>query len=314
MADRRVIGDASIEAGTRTGIPARFYEKDFYITAVLRVLSERMPSEFVFKGGTSLSKAYSLIDRFSEDIDLLVLPDPDTGEQVDLIMDKMTALAVEALGPGAICTNLEAVPGNSRRVNLGLPLRTVRASTVSKSIQLEPGRRGGPLPSELRIIGPLLADLGLGLTGPDFDSFEVRVLHPARTLVEKLFATNELAAGLVADPGRLVKSREARHFYDICRLLTPGSPALGMLNVPGLLGDIVADCHAVTSQWFSDGSPTPTPSNLADSPAFTDAAVGLRIRGAYDTACRDLCHPGTAIPPWDEVVATVSEQRHLLQA
>jgi hypothetical protein len=310
--DRKLIGDASTEAGSRTKIPARFYEKDFYITAVLRLLSEQMPSQFVFKGGTSLSKAYALIDRFSEDIDLLVLPDPDTDEQVDLVLDEMTALAVEALGPGATHTILESVPGNSRRVNMGLPLRTRKASTVSKSIQLEPGRRGGPLPSEVRTIGPLLADLDLGLSGPGFDSFGVRVLHPTRTLVEKLFATNELAVTLIADRDRPVRSREARHFYDICRLLMPGSPALDVLQDPGLLRDIVEDCHAVTRRWFSDGT-APMPSNLADSPAFTDAAVGERIRGAYDTACRDLCHPGTAVPSWDEVVATVSTQRGLLQ-
>lgn len=159
-----------------------------------------------------------------------------------------------------------------------------------------------------------MAGLNLGLSGPDFDSFEVTVLHPARTLVEKLFATHELAAGLVADAGLSVKSREARHFYDIARLLAPGSPALDMLATPGLLRGIVADCHAVTRRWFSDGSPTPTPSNLADSPAFTDQAVGERIRVAYDIACLDLCHTGTAIPSWDEVVATVSRQRPLLQA
>lgn len=140
------------------------------------------------------------------------------------------------------------------------------------------------------------------------------MLHPTRTLVEKLFATNELAAGLVADLAQPVKSREARHFYDIARLLAPGSPALDMLATPGLLRGIVADCHAVTRRWFSDGSPTPTASNLADSPAFTDAAVGQRIRGAYDTACRDLCHSGTAVPSWDEVVVTVGTQRHLPQA
>jgi len=56
VVDRRLIGDASTEAGIQTGIPARFYEKDFYITAVLRALSEQIPSQFIFKGGTSLSK------------------------------------------------------------------------------------------------------------------------------------------------------------------------------------------------------------------------------------------------------------------
>jgi hypothetical protein len=311
VVDPKLIGDASTEAGNQTNIPARFYEKDFYITQVLRLLSERMPSKFLFKGGTSLSKAYALIDRFSEDIDLLVLPSPDTDEQVELVLDEMTAL--EALGPGATSTNLHSVPGSSRRVNLGLPLRTLKASTVSKSIQLEPGRRGGPLPSEVRMIGPLLAGLGLGLSGPEFGSFEVRVLHPARTLVEKLFATNQLAVDLVQDADRAVKSREARHFYDIARLLMPGSPALAKLATPGLLAEIVQDCHAVTERWFSDGHRAAMPSNMADSPAFTDAAVGERIRGAYDTACHDLCHPGTAVPSWNDVVATVSSQRPLLQ-
>lgn len=59
-----------------------------------------MPSQFVFKGGTGLSKAYALIDRFSEGIALLVLPDPDTDEQAEQILDKMTALDLEARGHG----------------------------------------------------------------------------------------------------------------------------------------------------------------------------------------------------------------------
>lgn len=116
------------------------------------------------------------------------------------------------------------------------------------------------------------------------------------------------------DGDRAVKSREARHFYDIARLLMPGSPALANLHTPGLLAEIVQDCHAVTERWFSDGHYSAMPSNLADSPAFTDPAVGERIRGAYDTACRDLCHPGTAVPTWNDVVETVHSQRPLLQA
>jgi Nucleotidyl transferase AbiEii toxin, Type IV TA system len=60
--------------------------------------------------------------------------------------------------------------------------------------ELEPGRRGGPMPSDRRTVVPLLASLDLNLTGPDFGSFEVRVLHPARTLVEKLFAAGTLGS------------------------------------------------------------------------------------------------------------------------
>ena len=44
-------------------------EKDYYVTMILKLLSEKAP-ECVFKGGTSLSKCHHVIDRFSEDIDI----------------------------------------------------------------------------------------------------------------------------------------------------------------------------------------------------------------------------------------------------
>lgn len=55
------------------GLPEVYIEKDYWITKALQHLSESVHvDETVFKGGTSLSKAYRLIDRFSEDIDLAV--------------------------------------------------------------------------------------------------------------------------------------------------------------------------------------------------------------------------------------------------
>ncbi len=44
-------------------------EKDYYVTLILKCLNQEIPG-LLFKGGTSLSKCYKLIDRFSEDIDL----------------------------------------------------------------------------------------------------------------------------------------------------------------------------------------------------------------------------------------------------
>ena len=49
--------------------PAAIVEKDYYVTMILKLLSEKAP-ECVFKGGTSLSKCHHAIDRFSEDIDI----------------------------------------------------------------------------------------------------------------------------------------------------------------------------------------------------------------------------------------------------
>jgi predicted nucleotidyltransferase component of viral defense system len=55
----------------RTGISPEAVEKDYYVTMLLRMLSERLPF-IVFKGGTSLSKCHHVIKRFSEDIDITV--------------------------------------------------------------------------------------------------------------------------------------------------------------------------------------------------------------------------------------------------
>ncbi|WP_333626141.1 nucleotidyl transferase AbiEii/AbiGii toxin family protein [Sphingobacterium siyangense] len=55
------------------GLPAFVIEKDWWVCIVLKaVIATKYAESIVFKGGTSLSKAYQLIDRFSEDIDLII--------------------------------------------------------------------------------------------------------------------------------------------------------------------------------------------------------------------------------------------------
>lgn len=55
-------------------IKLEFVEKDYWITSLLKRLSNsRYNNDSVFKGGTSLSKGYHLIDRFSEDLDLAII-------------------------------------------------------------------------------------------------------------------------------------------------------------------------------------------------------------------------------------------------
>lgn len=53
------------------GLPPAAVEKDYYVVRALRALQDELAGRFLFKGGTSLSKGWGLIDRFSEDIDLL---------------------------------------------------------------------------------------------------------------------------------------------------------------------------------------------------------------------------------------------------
>ena len=60
-------------------LPIAIIEKDYYVTLVLKEIATRNP-DIVFKGGTSLSKCYKIIDRFSEDIDLNIMGDTKPGE------------------------------------------------------------------------------------------------------------------------------------------------------------------------------------------------------------------------------------------
>lgn len=63
------------QAANRTGLPVQAVEKDLWVTVVLQqVFSLPVAKHLVFKGGTSLSKVWKVIQRFSEDIDLAIDP------------------------------------------------------------------------------------------------------------------------------------------------------------------------------------------------------------------------------------------------
>ena len=67
--DKTVFTDIIEQVSIDTGRASAVIEKDYYVTMILRLLALRLPN-VVFKGGTSLSKGYKIIDRFSEDIDI----------------------------------------------------------------------------------------------------------------------------------------------------------------------------------------------------------------------------------------------------
>lgn len=97
-ADRR---DLFAATARRIGTTEQNVEKDFWVCWTLDGLFHRLPSggpRLLFKGGTSLSKAFGLINRFSEDIDITVFRD-DLGEEAPL-------------------TDLEALSGKKRRARL----------------------------------------------------------------------------------------------------------------------------------------------------------------------------------------------------
>jgi len=96
--DRR---DAFLGVGRRLGTPEQNIEKDFWVSWTLDALfngADAGGPRLLFKGGTSLSKAFGLISRFSEDIDITIFRDD--------------------LGEGATVAELEALTGKKRRERL----------------------------------------------------------------------------------------------------------------------------------------------------------------------------------------------------
>ena len=82
--------DLFLTTANRLGAPVGNVEKDFWVCWTLNALYRERPAggpRLLFKGGTSLSKAYGLIERFSEDIDITVFRDdlnqPATIEELE---------------------------------------------------------------------------------------------------------------------------------------------------------------------------------------------------------------------------------------
>lgn len=167
-------------------------------------------------------------------------------------------------------------------------------------------------PQDVRSIRPLLAEVVTELEDQSgFEAFDVTVLHPGRTLIEKLFAVAEIGDVLLADAQASVPSTKARHFYDIHALLGDGSPVWETLRSSADVTAIVRDCEEVSARWF--GSSTIMTGSLADAGVFTDPSIRDRLAETFDETCSALCYPGASVPSWDEVCARVASSADRLR-
>ena len=100
--DLNEFGPTLDAAAEHLGISPTAVEKDYWVSEVLRVLGRDLGGDFIFKGGTSLSKGFRIVERFSEDIDVLVLPGERGRGATDRLMKEMAKLwpAGSAAGVG----------------------------------------------------------------------------------------------------------------------------------------------------------------------------------------------------------------------
>ena len=167
---------------------------------------------FVFKGGTSLSKAYNLVDRFSEDIDLSMNRRPTQSERV-----KSKELIIE------IAENLGLVLSNSEEIKSRYDYNKYvfkydsLFSVIPLEIIIETSYYQSVYPVDKHVVGSFVGRFCLErsiILPVPFEAAEVmmNVQSIERTFVDKVFAVCDYKIQNMQD-------RDSRHLYDICKLL-----------------------------------------------------------------------------------------------
>jgi len=197
--DPLALAQWSNEVARVTRIPLAHVVKDFWITEALRVMASSASEQsvlLVFKGGTSLSKGYRIISRFSDDIDLLCLAQGgDTA--VHNAMRRLHKAVADQLGVEPLVDTDKSMKGEFRPAQYEYPGQVLLEGEAPGTIRVELSTWGGSIPSEVRTLRSLIAEhageAGMSRSYEENEAFDIRVLRPERTLVEKLVILHDAA-------------------------------------------------------------------------------------------------------------------------
>lgn len=294
-------------------VPQEFVEKDFWVTELLRSTARTVDdATVIFKGGTSLSKAFGLIERFSEDVDILVVPDQSFGKgRVHRILKHICErVGVDLDIAAEDQLDLGSEKGIHRNVRYIYPARSAPL-IVREGVLLEMGCRGGDLPRERRELRSMITRyvIETGAARDDeyeeFASFDIDVLAPERTLVEKLALLHRLS---VDDGGREL-ARSGRHLYDLFKLLSDGSILAKLRSDPALVARLAVDADAQSVKWELPVEPRPM-NGYGDSPAFELTGSPARSLRQGLASAHPLIY-GT-VPTFEECIEVVRRAAELL--
>ena len=275
---RDTLIDATV-AGT--GLPRSHVEKDLWLTEVLRSVvrvSQESGLPVVLKGGTSLSKAHRIIERFSEDVDVLVVLDGLSSSQSKRALKHFRDGVAADIGLPGMTLERRTVWETRLVAHFAYPTATdpLLAGLRPDGVLLEIGAWGGALPSSEMELRSLVAEHSEHTINGfrELTPVAVRVLAPERTAVEKLMLLHSVTNGAR-------RSTSARHYYDLHRLL--GNPGVRAALADGAAALLAREVH-VHSRALGVPSTERPASGLHMSPAFdaTDPVLAT-ARAAYDS-------------------------------
>jgi len=201
-----------------------YVEKDYWITcALFSIFQDEIGKDTVFKGGTALSKCFQMIERFSEDVDLIVLR--HSGETDNMLKTKLKQIG-KALESGFPEVQLEGITHK-----MGMNRKTAHSykktfkgeyGQVRDVIIIEATWLGYHEPcttkSIVSFVGKMMLENMQSETARKYGlmPFELRVLEPVRTICEKIMSLVRFSYGL--NPVEDLK-KKIRHIYDLHQLL-----------------------------------------------------------------------------------------------
>jgi hypothetical protein len=250
------------EAASRRDVQPMVIEKDFWVCWTLKRLftDQQIAPHLTFKGGTSLSKAYDLIERFSEDIDLTISRDApflaagkDPGEEGlsgkernrridtlrqnaqqfvnEIVLNSLAASIEKALGQKeGWQIFIDPYDPDKQTIIFQYPATVTVAGYIKPVIKLEFGARGGTEPQNETTITPYVAQ--------DFSELfrqpacSIVTLSVTRSFWEKVTILHALFHG------SKMRDRMSRHYYDTFMMDQRGVTEKALADIP-LLTQVV---------------------------------------------------------------------------
>lgn len=236
--NKELYNDAILATAQQKGIPEIYIEKDYWVTLALnRIFTADIGKEAVFKGGTALSKCYNIIERFSEDIDMVILRNnTETGNQLKAKIKKISNIVAKTL------PEIE-VDGITNK--MGMIRKTAHSyqktfegefGQVRDIIIVESTWLGSFEPYTTATVSSFVAEMMMANNQEELikeymlNPFEVQVLSLERTLCEKIMSLMRFS--FTNDPFTDLNNK-IRHVYDIDKLLD-NKEVNTFFNSPGL--------------------------------------------------------------------------------
>lgn len=222
--DKKLFEQAIRFTADKMKIRSIYVEKDYWVTlALYKIHQNTIGKDVVFKGGTALSKCYKLIERFSEDIDLVVLRNENETDSKLKTKLKEISLAIEDELPEIEVYGITRKMGMNRKTAHSYDkLFKGDFGQVRDFIVLESSWLGHHEPYSKRSIQSLIGetlekDKQIDLVKKfGLQAFEMNVLEPSRTICEKIMSLVRFSYS--ENPIEDLK-KKIRHPYDLHQLI-----------------------------------------------------------------------------------------------